>query len=119
MRGMKRADLRGALAALRAISSNSGIGYREEKGIGQTLRPANLSLQTRFDCFSECRGLHFQWDQPMGKLMRVTAGTAFLVAVDIRKGSATLGKWVGLEVFRGKHEAGLGARRLRSRVLCT
>ena len=42
MRGMKRADLRGALAALRAISSNSGIGYREEKGIGQTLRPANL-----------------------------------------------------------------------------
>lgn len=44
------------------------------------------------------RGLHFQWEPPMGKLMRVTVGTAFLVAVDIRKGSPTLGKWFGLEV---------------------
>jgi dTDP-4-dehydrorhamnose 3,5-epimerase len=44
------------------------------------------------------RGLHFQWDPPMAKLMRVTVGTAFLVAVDIRKGSPTLGKWFGIEV---------------------
>ncbi len=43
------------------------------------------------------RGLHFQWEPPMGKLMRVTLGSAFLVAVDIRKGSPTLGKWVGIE----------------------
>ncbi len=43
------------------------------------------------------RGLHFQWNPPMGKLMRVTKGKAFLVAVDIRKGSPTLGKWVGIE----------------------
>lgn len=34
----------------------------------------------------------------MSKLMRVTRGAAFLVAVDIRKGSPTLGKWFGLEV---------------------
>src|SRR5579871_1702924 len=44
------------------------------------------------------RGLHFQWEPPMGKLMRVTVGAAFLVAVDIRKGSPTLGKWIGIEV---------------------
>jgi len=43
------------------------------------------------------RGLHFQWEPPMGKLMRVTRGTAFLVAVDIRKRSPTLGKWFGVE----------------------
>jgi dTDP-4-dehydrorhamnose 3,5-epimerase len=43
------------------------------------------------------RGLHFQWDPPMGKLMRVSLGRAFLVAVDIRKGSSTLGKWAGVE----------------------
>jgi dTDP-4-dehydrorhamnose 3,5-epimerase len=43
------------------------------------------------------RGLHFQWDPPMAKLMRVTRGTAFLVAVDIRKGSPTLGQWFGVE----------------------
>lgn len=42
------------------------------------------------------RGLHFQWDPPMGKLMRVSLGTAFLAAVDIRKGSPTLGRWVGV-----------------------
>ena len=44
------------------------------------------------------RGLHFQWEPPMGKLMRVTQGSAFLVAVDIRKGSPTLGQWFGIEV---------------------
>jgi len=44
------------------------------------------------------RGLHFQWDAPLAKLMRVTVGTAFLVAVDIRKGSPTLGQWFGVEV---------------------
>lgn len=43
------------------------------------------------------RGLHYQWDEPMGKLMRVVAGSAFLVAVDIRKDSATLGQWFGIE----------------------
>jgi dTDP-4-dehydrorhamnose 3,5-epimerase len=42
------------------------------------------------------RGLHFQWEPPMGKLMRVSQGSAFLVAVDIRKGSPTLGKWVSV-----------------------
>jgi dTDP-4-dehydrorhamnose 3,5-epimerase len=43
------------------------------------------------------RGLHFQWEPPMGKLMRVPQGSAFLVAVDIRKDSPTLGDWVGVE----------------------
>jgi dTDP-4-dehydrorhamnose 3,5-epimerase len=43
------------------------------------------------------RGLHFQWDPPMGKLMRVLHGRAFLVAVDIRKKSPTLRHWFGLE----------------------
>ena len=44
------------------------------------------------------RGLHFQWEPLMGKLMRVSCGSAFLVAVDIRKGSPTLRKWVGVVV---------------------
>jgi dTDP-4-dehydrorhamnose 3,5-epimerase len=65
---------------------------------------AEMGLPTRFvqDNHSRSvkgtvRGLHFQWEPPMGKLMRVTLGTAFLVAVDIRKGSPTLGKWAGVE----------------------
>ncbi len=41
------------------------------------------------------RGLHFQWEPPMGKLMRVIRGTAFIVAVDIRQCSPTVGQWYG------------------------
>jgi dTDP-4-dehydrorhamnose 3,5-epimerase len=44
------------------------------------------------------RGLHFQYEPPMGKLMRVTYGQAFLVAVDLRKGSPTFGRWWGTEL---------------------
>ena len=50
------------------------------------------------------RGLHFQWDPPMGKLMRVTFGSAYLVAVDIRRGSATLGRHFGVEVSAANHK---------------
>ena len=44
------------------------------------------------------RGLHYQILQPQGKLVRVVKGAVFDVAVDIRKGSSTLGKWVGFEL---------------------
>jgi dTDP-4-dehydrorhamnose 3,5-epimerase len=42
------------------------------------------------------RGLHYQIEQAQGKLVRVTAGEAFDVAVDIRRYSLTFGKWVGV-----------------------
>ena len=62
---------------------------------------AGLGLPDRFVQVNQSRsargvvrGLHFQWDPPQGKLMRVVAGRAFLVAVDIRPGSPTLGRHV-------------------------
>jgi len=51
------------------------------------------------------RGLHFQWQPPMGKYMRVARGTAFLVAVDIRPGSPTLGQHVSVVADDQNHLA--------------
>ncbi len=44
------------------------------------------------------RGLHYQKKHPQGKLVRVIKGRVFDVAVDIRKGSKTYGKWFGIEL---------------------
>jgi dTDP-4-dehydrorhamnose 3,5-epimerase len=44
------------------------------------------------------RGLHYQASRPQGKLVRAVAGSVFDVAVDIRPGSPTLGKWYGVEL---------------------
>ena len=49
------------------------------------------------------RGLHYQIQKPQGKLVRVTRGAVFDVAVDIRRTSKTFGKWVGMELSEEKN----------------
>ncbi|VWX32716.1 dTDP-4-deoxyrhamnose-3,5-epimerase [Limnobacter sp. 130] len=44
------------------------------------------------------RGMHYQIECPQGKLVRVTAGSVFDVAVDLRKSSPNFGKWVGAQL---------------------
>lgn len=49
------------------------------------------------------RGLHFQKEHPQGKLVRVVSGEVFDVAVDLRKGSPTYKKWVGMVLSENNH----------------
>ena len=49
------------------------------------------------------RGLHYQIQQPQGKLVRVVRGAVFDVAVDIRKSSPNFGQWVGVELTEDNH----------------
>jgi dTDP-4-dehydrorhamnose 3,5-epimerase len=50
------------------------------------------------------RGLHYQVNRPQGKLVRVTSGAVFDVAVDLRRSSPRFGRWVGVELSaQNKH----------------
>lgn len=49
------------------------------------------------------RGLHYQLEQAQGKLVRVTQGLVFDVAVDIRRDSPTFGRWAGVELSGDNH----------------
>jgi dTDP-4-dehydrorhamnose 3,5-epimerase len=64
-----------------------------EAALGRELRfvQDNHSLSVR----GVLRGLHYQLPRPQGKLLRVVRGEIFDVAVDLRLGSSTLGRWVG------------------------
>lgn len=65
--------------------------FREATGLNIDFVQDNHSKSAR----NVLRGLHYQVQCPQGKLVRVTQGEVFDVAVDIRKGSKTYGQWVG------------------------
>ena len=50
------------------------------------------------------RGLHYQTEHTQGKLVRVSAGAVFDVAVDLRRSSSTLGKWYGVTLDAVDHK---------------
>ena len=64
----------------------------EENGIDVPLVQDNQSMSVK----GVLRGLHFQKNFPQTKLVRAIKGAVFDVAVDLRKGSATFGKWYGI-----------------------
>lgn len=63
-------------------------------GLGMTFVQDNHSRSQK----GVLRGLHFQNPGPQGKLVRVTRGAVFDVAVDLRRSSPHFGKWVGVEL---------------------
>lgn len=66
----------------------------EENGLNMVFVQDNQSMSTK----GVLRGLHFQKRHPQGKLVRVIKGSVFDVAVDLRAGSETYGKWFGVEL---------------------
>ncbi len=64
----------------------------EEAGIDIEFVQDNQSMSTK----GVLRGLHFQKNYPQTKLVRVIRGSVFDVAVDLRSGSGTYGKWYGI-----------------------
>ncbi len=78
-------------------------GFFLESWNADTFKTAGLDIQFvqdnhSFSTQGILRGLHYQLNTPQGKLVRVTRGAVFDVAVDIRRSSPTFGKWVGVEI---------------------
>ena len=72
----------------------------EEAGIRGPFVQDNHSRSTK----GVLRGLHFQLEHPQGKLVRVSRGSVFDVAVDVRTGSPTFGHWYGAELSAENHQ---------------
>ena len=66
----------------------------DQAGINVTFVQDNHSRSTQ----GVLRGLHYQLKQTQGKLVRVTSGSVFDVAVDVREGSPTFGQWYGAQL---------------------
>ncbi len=78
-------------------------GFFMESWNSTSFRDAGLDLTFVQDNHSRSargvlRGLHFQYPDPQGKLVRVTSGRVWDVAVDLRRSSATWGRWFGVEL---------------------
>ncbi len=81
------------------LESFNARRFREATGLDVDFVQDNHSRSGR----GVLRGLHYQIEQPQGKLVRVVRGRVFDVAVDLRRGSATLGRWAGVELSADNH----------------
>ena len=73
------------------LESYNSKAFCEKTGVDAPFVQDNHSRSTQ----NVLRGLHYQIQQPQGKLVRVVAGAIFDVVVDLRKSSPTYGQWVG------------------------
>ncbi len=83
-------------------------GFFLETWNSKTFADAGLNLNFVQDNHSRSgqgilRGMHYQIQNPQGKLVRVTSGKVFDVAVDLRQSSPTFGQWAGAELSADNH----------------
>lgn len=76
------------------FESFNARAFAEATGLTREFVQDNHSRSVR----GVLRGLHYQISQPQGKLVRVVAGEVFDVAVDLRRGSPTFGRWAGVNL---------------------
>lgn len=81
------------------FESFNARSFRELTGLDVSFVQDNHSRSAK----GVLRGLHYQIRQPQGKLVRVTRGSVFDVAVDLRRNSPNFGKWVGVELSDDNH----------------
>lgn len=81
------------------MESYNAKTFRDATGLGVNFVQDNHSRSAK----GVLRGLHYQLQQPQGKLVRVVRGAVFDVAVDVRKSSPTFGQWVGVELSEDNH----------------
>ena len=74
------------------FESFNARAFAEATGVDKPFVQDNHSCSAR----NVLRGMHYQLQQPQGKLVRVVQGEVFDVAVDLRKDSPTCGRWVGV-----------------------
>lgn len=81
------------------FESFNAKNFASATGLSVSFVQDNYSRSTK----GVLRGLHYQVEQTQGKLVQVSQGAVFDVAVDIRKSSPTFGQWVGCELSDANH----------------
>jgi dTDP-4-dehydrorhamnose 3,5-epimerase len=83
------------------LESYNRRAFKAATGLDPEFVQDNQSFSVR----NVLRGLHYQIRQPQGKLITVSAGEIFDVAVDVRRSSPTFGKWVSAHLSGGTHRS--------------
>jgi len=105
---IKKTKFRGVLIIIpRIFDDDRGYFYESynvanlfDLGFTENMQQDNQSISKK----NVIRGLHYQWDEPMGKLVRATRGSVKDIIVDIRKDSVTYGEYMSVTLTDKNHK---------------
>ena len=93
-------------------------GYNEKLMADCGIRERFVQDNQSYSLRNVVRGLHYQISHPQGKLVRVVAGEILDVAVDLRRSSATFGKWYGVTLSGERPLDAVDSDGIRARISC-